>query len=39
VDGDDGEARKVVAGLEGLARFGDEVEGLVLEGRLGYLLY
>lgn len=38
-DGDDSEAKRVVAGLEGLARFGDEVEGLVLEGRLGYLLY
>ncbi|KAH6651354.1 hypothetical protein F5144DRAFT_589589 [Chaetomium tenue] len=38
-DGDGGEAGRVVLGLEGLARFGDEVEGLVLEGRLGYLLY
>ncbi|KAH6853151.1 hypothetical protein B0I37DRAFT_1202 [Chaetomium sp. MPI-CAGE-AT-0009] len=31
--------RGVVDGLEGLRRLGDEVEGLVLEGRLGYLLY
>ncbi|KAK3299776.1 uncharacterized protein B0H64DRAFT_469958 [Chaetomium fimeti] len=36
---DAGELRGVVDGLEGLMRFGGEVEGLVLEGRLGYLLY
>ncbi|KAL2195577.1 hypothetical protein P885DRAFT_79019 [Corynascus similis CBS 632.67] len=29
----------IVASLEGLAGLGEEVEGLVLESRLGYLLY
>ncbi|KAK4143987.1 uncharacterized protein C8A04DRAFT_28331 [Dichotomopilus funicola] len=33
------EVDRVVAGLEGLERLGDAVEGLVLEGRLGYLAY
>ncbi|KAK4032415.1 hypothetical protein C8A01DRAFT_20505 [Parachaetomium inaequale] len=37
--GHDCEARGAVAGLEGLERLADGVEGLVLEGRLGYLLY
>lgn len=33
------EVDRVVVGLEGLERLGDAVEGLVLEGRLGYLAY